>query len=200
MSELSYLSPTPCAAGSRARQGIGARSTTRRPVAKFSSAKVSAAIAKQKAARIKKRRDAMRVTLVESQMFCCDPCAEEARGWDLVIGCAAHLPLPKRPRDRVLDIALKRACCDHCGDNLEDLNVHPRKLSTTLKHPEVERCVLAAAYAVLKRDRLEANFQHGHWWVTDSVADAHWSVLDAASGPSIHGFDFEQVTGDAAAR
>jgi ribosomal protein S27E len=36
-------------------------------------------------------------------------------------------------------------------------------------------------------------FEHGQWWISCSNG-AQYSVVDATGGPSIDGFDFEEVT------
>lgn len=62
--------------------------------------------------------------------------------------------------------------------------------------------VLAAAVASLglSSQRLQADFEHGQWWITDIPTGAQWSVCDA-TGPdsgrfrgTVDGFDFENVT------
>jgi hypothetical protein len=55
----------------------------------------------------------------------------------------------------------------------------------------MERRVRSAARAVLGRRRLQADYEHGQWWITDLDTGAQWSVHDC-SRPA--GFDFEQVT------
>lgn len=72
-------------------------------------------------------------------------------------------------------------------------------LNTETNTPTMERRILRAARAHLGHRRLEADFEHGQWWITDCRTGAQWSVCDATGPGSTEGFDFEQVTeGDAA--
>ena len=54
--------------------------------------------------------------------------------------------------------------------------------------------VKRAAVQVLRITRINADFEHGQWWITDTRTGAQWSVVDAIGGRSFDGFDFEQVT------
>jgi hypothetical protein len=38
-------------------------------------------------------------------------------------------------------------------------------------------------------NRIQTNFEHGQWWITDLDTGAQWSVVDSSDG-----FDFEEVT------
>jgi len=67
-------------------------------------------------------------------------------------------------------------------------------LKTETNTKRMEKRVLAAARVSLGRRGLGATFEHGQWWVYSVVSGAQWSVVDAEGGPSIDGFDFEQVT------
>jgi hypothetical protein len=42
----------------------------------------------------------------------------------------------------------------------------------------------------------QANFEHGHWWITCLETGGQWSVVDATGGDSIDGFDFELITAE----
>lgn len=68
------------------------------------------------------------------------------------------------------------------------------QLASTLNTRGVERRVLQAANKILGRGRYAADFEHGHWWVTDLKTGAQWDAVDAEGGRSVNGFDFEQVT------
>lgn len=37
------------------------------------------------------------------------------------------------------------------------------------------------------------HFEHGQWWVVNTITGAQWSVVDAEGPGSTDGFDFEQV-------
>lgn len=56
---------------------------------------------------------------------------------------------------------------------------------------KMARRVSGAARKQLKLRRLQVDFEHGQWWVTDLRSGAQWSVTDANT---TSGFDFEQVT------
>ena len=56
--------------------------------------------------------------------------------------------------------------------------------------------VLLAAQEALPGRRLQVDFEHGQWWVTDVDKGGQWSVVDAVGGSSVDGFDFERVTED----
>lgn len=45
-----------------------------------------------------------------------------------------------------------------------------------------------------RRRRLQTNFEHGQWWITDQQTGAQWSVVDATGPGSDNGFSFEQVS------
>lgn len=54
---------------------------------------------------------------------------------------------------------------------------------------------IAADVLGIPVDRIQPDFEHGQWWITDLDSGAQWSVNDC-SGPQA--FTFEQVTqGDA---
>jgi predicted cupin superfamily sugar epimerase len=55
---------------------------------------------------------------------------------------------------------------------------------------DTEELLELAADALGDR-RLQADFEHGQWWITDLDSGAQWSVNDC-TGPAC--FDFEQVT------
>lgn len=46
---------------------------------------------------------------------------------------------------------------------------------------------------VLHRRRIQVDYEHGQWWVTDLDTGAQWSVVDVGT-PFGDAFDFEQVT------
>lgn len=64
-------------------------------------------------------------------------------------------------------------------------------LQTEQNTQAMERRVLAAARARLRTNHLQANFEHGQWWITDLRNGAQYSVVDANT---ITGFDLEQVS------
>lgn len=69
-------------------------------------------------------------------------------------------------------------------------------LKTEQNTRTVERRVLRAFRVIYgtRRGRLQADFEHGQWWITDLRSGGQWSVVDASGGRSVDGFDFEQVT------
>ena len=69
-----------------------------------------------------------------------------------------------------------------------------------LKTESVEngRRALAAFFKLKKlnfaeRFHYDWTFEHGQLWIT-RIDGAAWSVCDAVGGPSVDGFDFEQVS------
>lgn len=62
------------------------------------------------------------------------------------------------------------------------------------ENPKKEKAVLSAARKALRRRNIQANFEHGQWWVTDLVTGAQYSVADAEGPGTVNGFVFEQVT------
>ena len=68
-------------------------------------------------------------------------------------------------------------------------------LRSTINSPEVEQDILwAAAQRLGRTRRLEADYEHGQWWITDLDSGRQWSVVDAEGGPAVDGFDFELVS------
>jgi hypothetical protein len=48
-----------------------------------------------------------------------------------------------------------------------------------------------------RRSEFDYFFEHGQLWIGHQFSGASWSVVDAEGGPSVNGFDFEQIdTGD----
>jgi hypothetical protein len=41
---------------------------------------------------------------------------------------------------------------------------------------------------------LQADFEHGQWWITNRRTGAQWSVCDASGPGTFDGFSFEQAT------
>lgn len=69
-------------------------------------------------------------------------------------------------------------------------------LNTETNTRTMERRIMRAARARFGRRRLQADYEHGQWWITDLRSGAQWSVCDS-SGPeptTVNGFSFEQVT------
>lgn len=64
-------------------------------------------------------------------------------------------------------------------------------LRTEQNTRRTERAVLRAARTQLGRRRLQADFEHGQWWITDLTSGAQWGAQDEDS-PS--GFCFELVS------
>ena len=64
----------------------------------------------------------MKVFVRTGTIYCSQRCSLEDGG---LLG--TPVTFPARPKDRVLDILLGRACCDNCGDNLEDRNAQPNQ-------------------------------------------------------------------------
>jgi hypothetical protein len=71
-----------------------------------------------------------------------------------------------------------------------------KKLMTETNTPAMERKVLRSAATVLQRKRidLQADFEHGQWWVTHRPSGAQWSVVDCETQDGQPYFGFEQVT------
>ncbi|MBU1621883.1 MAG: hypothetical protein KJ604_20700 [Gammaproteobacteria bacterium] len=67
-------------------------------------------------------------------------------------------------------------------------------LQTETNTAAMERRVLRAAHAILRCPRLQADFEHGQWWITDLRTGAQWSCVDAEGPGTVNGLDFEQVT------
>ena len=63
-------------------------------------------------------------------------------------------------------------------------------LRSTINTPAVEYDIRSSARAQLGARRLQANYEHGQWWLTDLRSGAQWSVCDAEG----EGYAFEQVT------
>jgi hypothetical protein len=73
-------------------------------------------------------------------------------------------------------------------------------LKTETNNVYIKLRVAKAAVATLDLDKrkMQLDFEHGQWWVTDKRTGAQWSVCDAEGPGSVDGFSFEQVTqGDA---
>lgn len=62
--------------------------------------------------------------------------------------------------------------------------------------PEVCVAILgaAAAFLDLPEWELQADYEHGQWWVTHLPTGAQWSACDAETRDVVCGFIFEQVT------
>jgi hypothetical protein len=69
-------------------------------------------------------------------------------------------------------------------------------LLTETNNTAIKRRVRAAAIKALglSARTIQADFEHGQWWITHRPTGAQWSVVDAVGYPAINGFDFEQVT------
>lgn len=63
-------------------------------------------------------------------------------------------------------------------------------LKTETNTKTIQAEVLRAARRILNRRSLQADFEHGQWWITAIDSGAQWSVCDAVPGP----FCFEQVS------
>lgn len=69
-----------------------------------------------------------------------------------------------------------------------------RTFKTQTNTRAMEKRVLKAAHAILRRRNLSADFEHGQWWITHVPSGAQWSVVDAEGWNSVDGFDVEQVS------
>ena len=77
----------------------------------------------------------------------------------------------------------------------------PSPLPSTINTPRVLSRIRKAAAVRFTGLRRQLVYEHGQWWaiVTDSRStDLDWatrtySVVDAIGGPSVLGFDFEEV-------
>lgn len=56
--------------------------------------------------------------------------------------------------------------------------------------PNMHDAVISDAREALERTNLQADFEHGQWFVTDRETGAQWAVNDAEGCT----FDYEQVT------
>lgn len=68
------------------------------------------------------------------------------------------------------------------------------RLMTETNTPAMEQRVLRAARYTLKRKRLQADFEHGQWWVTDLDTGAQWSVVDCQTQGGVNYLGFERVS------
>ena len=65
----------------------------------------------------------------------------------------------------------------------------------TTNTPEIKMKVLSFANRDLSGEgRLQADFEHGQWYVTDVDSGAQWSVNDAEDKNGKFFFFFEQIT------
>jgi len=67
-------------------------------------------------------------------------------------------------------------------------------LLTEKNTAKVEKMVLSAARAQLRRRNLFAFFEHGQWWVEHKFTGAQWSACDGYDAKTNTHFVFEQVT------
>ena len=73
--------------------------------------------------------------------------------------------------------------------NLADSEPAP-VLPSTVDNAKTEREIKSAFRDQFGMgNRIQTNFEHGQWWVTDLDTGAQWSVVDSSDG-----FDFEEVT------
>ena len=75
-----------------------------------------------------------------------------------------------------------------------DMSKSNPKLLSEVDTPAMEKRVLSAAKAILRKRDIRAVFEHGHWWVEHTKSGAQWDAVDAEGPGSVTGFDFEQVT------
>lgn len=68
-----------------------------------------------------------------------------------------------------------------------------RLITSTNAKRALNKIKRAAKLARLGR-KLQFDYEHGQWWVTDTIAGATWSCVDAYPGIDYSGIDFEQVT------
>ncbi len=68
-------------------------------------------------------------------------------------------------------------------------------LRSTVNDRATERTIIEDATAGNPLgDRLQADYEHGQWWVTDLDTGAQWSVTDCQTPDGREYFGFEQVT------
>jgi len=67
-------------------------------------------------------------------------------------------------------------------------------MKTEQNTPAMHAKVLAAARQILHKRNIQADFEHGQWWITVLGTSAQYSVVDAEGGRSVNGFDLEQVS------
>lgn len=68
-------------------------------------------------------------------------------------------------------------------------------LMTETNTRTMERRVMRAArFRLGKGRRLQTDFEHGQWWITDLRTGAQWSVVDCQTPDGIDYLDFERVT------
>ena len=69
------------------------------------------------------------------------------------------------------------------------------KLKSEQNTNVAREAILKASRARFGVRKIQADYEHGQWWITELGTGAQWSVCDASGPGSVQGFDFEQVTG-----
>ena len=68
-------------------------------------------------------------------------------------------------------------------------------LKCEIDSPAMEKRILRCArHHFGARTRLQADFEHGQWWITVPGTGAQYSVNDCEGSDSFSTFDFEEVT------
>lgn len=69
-------------------------------------------------------------------------------------------------------------------------------LRSTINTPEIEQQITLDAIDHLDLDArdVQADYEHGQWWITDRRTGAQWSVVDCESINGAEYFGFEQVS------
>lgn len=70
------------------------------------------------------------------------------------------------------------------------------KLRCEINDADTYEEVLGAACGFLDcpPEELQADYEHGQWWITHLITGAQWSACDAVAADAVDGFIFEQVT------
>ncbi len=69
-------------------------------------------------------------------------------------------------------------------------------LKTEHNHPDTAARILAAFEVsdhAGNHETLTADYEHGQHWINCTGCGASWSVVDSEGGPTIDGFDFEEI-------
>lgn len=69
-------------------------------------------------------------------------------------------------------------------------------LKTEYNHPDMTRRIRAAFMVsphAADHEHIECNYEHGQHWIACLPCGALWSVVDSEGGPTIDGFDFEEI-------
>lgn len=66
---------------------------------------------------------------------------------------------------------------------------------TTAMQKRIKRAFCLSAHCSRPKKAYSVEWDHGQWFVMSNKGGI-WSVVDATGGPSVDGFDFEEISGD----